>query len=124
VLAAVAAGKVIVGVIAVRGGSHVSLMFVDPSVQGRGIGRRLFEAALAVIRRGAAGQRPGGSKRLGAPPPASDCTEAGFKAGTRSVTVNSSDHAVDFYRSLGFEPVRPAYFKNGMKITPMRKDLG
>jgi GNAT superfamily N-acetyltransferase len=36
-----------VGMIEVRDGRHICLFFVDGAFQGRGIGRRLFEAALA-----------------------------------------------------------------------------
>lgn len=35
----------LVGVLAMRGGSHISLFFVDAQNQGRGIGRALFLAA-------------------------------------------------------------------------------
>jgi GNAT superfamily N-acetyltransferase len=87
----------IVGVIAVRNGSHVSLLFVDPSLHGRGIGRRLFAAALMEMRRRQ---------------PDLDC-----------VTVNSSDFAIPFYRALGFEPSSEPFFSKGTKITPMRNIL-
>jgi ribosomal protein S18 acetylase RimI-like enzyme len=87
----------IAGMIAVRNGNHVSLLFVEPSLHGRGIGRRLFESVLAQMR-----QRLPGLER---------------------VTVNSSDYAVPFYRALGFETIGRAYYKRGMRITPMRKDL-
>ena len=78
------------GVIALRGGIHVSLLFVDPGLHGRGIGRGLLRAAC---------------ERLG--------------DGADTVTVNSSDYAVPFYRSLGFEPVAGPRYRKGMKITPM-----
>ena len=35
----------VVGIIATRGNSHISLFFVDAARQGRGIGRTLFHAA-------------------------------------------------------------------------------
>ncbi|MBD8696623.1 GNAT family N-acetyltransferase [Stenotrophomonas sp. CFBP 13718] len=43
------AGRV-VGVIELKEGRHISMLFVDPDAQGRGIGRQLVEAALAQAR--------------------------------------------------------------------------
>ena len=85
------------GVVAVRSGSHVSLLFVRPELHGQGIGRELFESALAVMQQG--------------------------QAGLECVTVSSSDCAVPFYRSLGFEPVAGPRYRKGMKITPMRRSI-
>ena len=81
-----------VGVIALRGGSHVSLLFVDPTFHGRGIGRGLLRAAVETLGNG-----------------------------TSTITVNSSEFALGFYRRLGFEPTGAAFFRKGTKITPMRR---
>ena len=43
------AGRV-VGVIELKEGRHISMLFVDPNAQGRGVGRQLVEAALAQAR--------------------------------------------------------------------------
>lgn len=43
------AGRV-VGVIELKEGHHISMLFVDPNAQGRGVGRQLVEAALAQAR--------------------------------------------------------------------------
>ena len=93
------AAKRLAGVIAVRGGNHVSLLFVDPELHGRGIGRELVRDALGRLR-GQAGN-----------------------PGPDAMTVNSSDFGVPFYRALGFEPTGAARFKKGMKITPMRRPI-
>jgi len=85
------------GVVAVRSGSHVSLLFVRRELHGQGIGRELLESALAVMQQG--------------------------QAGLECVTVNSSDHAIPFYRAVGFEPLGRSSYRKGMKITPMRKSL-
>ena len=37
-----------------------------------------------------------------------------------TVTVNSSDHAVGFYRRFGFEPVGERRREDGIAVTPMR----
>ncbi len=41
---------VILGVIAMRANSHITLFFVDAAQQGRGVGRALFEAAKSSCR--------------------------------------------------------------------------
>ncbi|MEA4870070.1 MAG: GNAT family N-acetyltransferase [Christensenella sp.] len=49
-LGAFAAGQ-IVGVLAMRGASHISLFFVESAMQGKGVGRALFSAARAACPR-------------------------------------------------------------------------
>jgi GNAT superfamily N-acetyltransferase len=88
---------VVLGVIAVRSGNHVSLLFVEPAVHRQGVGRRLFSEALA---------------RMRTRQPDLDC-----------VTVNASDFAIPFYRALGFEPASAAVDRKGARITLMRKAL-
>ena len=39
---------VLVGVLAMRGGSHIALFFVEREMQGKGVGRALFSAARAA----------------------------------------------------------------------------
>jgi len=81
------------GMIAVRKGNHITLLFVAPEFHGRGIGALLFQEAFN-----------------------------GMKAAIPdlgTVTVNSSDFALPFYTKLGFAVRRPAHLHRGMKITPM-----
>jgi len=87
----------LVGVAAVRNGNHVSLLFVEPEQHGRGIGRSLFHEARLRIR---------------AALPDID-----------GVTLNSSDYALEFYRKLGFEATGAAFYRKGMRMTPMRLEL-
>jgi ribosomal protein S18 acetylase RimI-like enzyme len=66
---------------------------VDPRFRRRGIGRALFAAALEAMREA----RPE----------------------LEAVTVNSSDFALPFYRSLGFLGAGPRHARKGMRITPL-----
>ena len=84
------------GFIAIRERSHVYSLYVDSRFHRRGIARRLWEAA----RQAALG--PG---HLGA------------------FTVNSSDHALPFYASLGFVPTAPTQV-GIVRYNPMRLVLG
>jgi len=90
-------GPRIVGVIALRNDSHISLLFVDKNHQNRGIGRRL----VSVL---------------------SDY--AAIKLHQSSMTVNSSPYATDFYHKLGFTDVGPQTLKDGIIYTPMCISIG
>lgn len=85
----------LVGVLAMRGPAHISLLFIDPGYHRRGVARALFEAA----------------KKETSP------------EGDRIITVNSSPYGVSFYRRLGFVALEPEKLVNGMRITPMQFDL-
>lgn len=82
-------GPQIVGVLHVHARNHLSLLFVVPEFQGRGIARRLLRVAADA----------GG---LVAP-----------------LTVNSDPSAVSFYAQLGFEAQGPELLKNGVRHQPM-----
>lgn len=128
VLVAEAQGR-LAGIAAVRSGSHLSLLFVDPELHGQGIGRGLFREALKRMgdERGSQLRRPEGTEstepagRGGSAGTAETAmtTQAGQTAVT-AVTVNSSDFAVPFYAGLGFRAAGGPRYKKGMKITPMR----
>lgn len=81
----------IVGVIAVRGFSHISLLFVDPDFHRKGIARMLFEQVMAFA-------------------VTHDCHE---------ITVHSSPYAVSFYENLGFTAIATEQEKQGIRSTPM-----
>ena len=84
------AGPQVIGLLHIHACNHLSLLFVAPEFQGRGIARQLLRTAAAR----------GG---LVAP-----------------VTVNASPNAVSFYARLGFVPEGPALLKNGVPHQPMR----
>jgi GNAT superfamily N-acetyltransferase len=83
----------IVGVIATKPPSHISLLFVDKEHQRRGIARRLLEAAISALHN---------SKR---------------------VTVHSSPYAVEIYRRLGFNATNNEQTINGLRFIPMEYSL-
>ncbi len=84
------AGPQVIGLLHIHACNHLSLLFVAPEFQGRGIARQLLRTA--AVRGG-----------LVAP-----------------VTVNASPNAVSFYARLGFAPEGPALLKNGVHHQPMR----
>jgi GNAT superfamily N-acetyltransferase len=83
----------IVGVVAVRDASHISLLFVTPRARGRGVAGALVEKARAICLR----RRP----RLAA------------------MTVNSSPNAVAAYERMGFKRLGRRRTKNGISFIPM-----
>jgi GNAT superfamily N-acetyltransferase len=91
------AGTGIVGVIAIRAGNHISLLFVDESLHRKGVAGRLVSMALAAARD-------------------TDPSLCDF-------TVNSSPFAVSFYEKMGFRRIGPEQFMRGMLVTPMRLEL-
>ncbi|MCL2013494.1 MAG: GNAT family N-acetyltransferase [Oscillospiraceae bacterium] len=82
----------IVGVIATREVSHISLMFVNKHYHRKGIARQLFENVLAELRDNA------------------DVTQ---------ITVNSSPYAVSAYERLGFTITNEQQEKDGIIYIPM-----
>jgi ribosomal protein S18 acetylase RimI-like enzyme len=82
-----------VGMCAFRDGHHVTLFFVLPEFQGRGIGRRLFDAAVERVHANA----PTATK----------------------LEVHSSPIAVPVYQALGFRITSPEKVENGIRYIPM-----
>jgi GNAT superfamily N-acetyltransferase len=85
----------LVGLLAMKDPSHISLFFVDCDRQGQGIGRLLFDRAAA------------------------EAAEQGIPA----LTVNSSPNAVGVYTSLGFQPDGPAATTKGITYHRMSRPL-
>ena len=83
----------IAGFVGVRDNQHLYHLFVEKSMQHRGIGRRLWHFA----------------KR--------DCLNHGHRA---AFTVNASDNAVQFYERVGFIRDGVAQNANGVLYNPMR----
>ena len=82
----------LVGVLEVRDGTHVSLLFVDPARQRRGIARGLLAASL------------------------------GTPDAWPTLTVNSAPGAVEAYARLGFAAEGPIVEQGGMRFQPMRRE--
>ena len=82
----------IVGVVGVKDRSHLFHLFVAEQHQGAGLARKLWERAL------------------------SDTISDG---GAGIITVNSSNHAVGFYRKLGFTETGPRVERDGIQYNPM-----
>jgi GNAT superfamily N-acetyltransferase len=90
-------GTSIVGMLALRDRHHITLFFVLPEYQGRGIGRRLFDAMLERVRR----ELPGATK----------------------LEVHSSPIAVPVYVALGFVATGPEAVEGGIRYIPMERPL-
>ena len=87
----------ILGVIEIRQYHHISLFFVDADFHNQGIGKVLFQRAIAL------------------------CKEK--LSELSQISVNSSPYAVPVYRKLGFRETEEEQFKNGMRYQPMSLDL-
>ena len=87
----------IVGLIEIKQLSHIALLFVDTAFHGRGVGRKLFNAALEFL----AERNPELEK----------------------LTVNSSPNSVGFYERLGFGPTGEETTTNGIRYLPMARSM-
>ena len=90
-------GGRLIGVIAMRSGFHISLLFVERQYQRKGVATRL-------VRRGAA-----------------YCLEQNPEL--RRITVNSSPKGRKAYEAMGFYELAPEQVRDGMRYTPMRIDV-
>ena len=82
----------IVGVIAIKNNSHLTLMFVAKEYHKKGIARKMFNFVLEGVRK------------------ARDITQ---------ITVNASPYAVQAYEHLGFSKTREQQELNGIIFIPM-----
>ena len=87
----------IVGMLTMRGTSHISLLFVDGAYHNNGIARELIQKLCNFLM-----QEVGGIRR---------------------VTVNAAPYAVGFYHKLGFRDLGEETMKDGIIFTPMEKEL-
>lgn len=88
-------GPTLVGVGAVRGGGHISLLFVESAWHRKGCGGALLNEMLRWCRRGGAAQ----------------------------ATVNAAPPAVGFYKKMGFVPQGEEQVADGIRFTPMLRRL-
>lgn len=87
----------LVGVIALRTGQHISLLFVREQFHRLGIAKRLVRVAVEHVKV----QRPA----------------------VRAVTVNSSPYAVEVYKKMGFAALGPEQKADGIRFTSMRLEF-
>lgn len=87
----------LIGIIEMRNFEHCTLFFVKARVHGQGIGRWLFEEAVAHCHAN--------------------------KANLRTIAVNSSPYAVPVYKKLGFKSVGTLQDENGIVFQPMECHL-
>lgn len=85
-------GGGIVGMLALRPPGHISLLFVDPVYQKRGIAKRLFNLAR------------------------NHCKSIGF---TNKMTAHASPYALKVYQRLGFTASGPEQLEDGLRFIPM-----
>lgn len=81
----------LIGMMALRGGDHISLAFVHSDFHRQGVGRMLYSAAKKYA----------------------------HKAGSKAVTVNASDYGIPFYRAMGFKETDMRLMTDGIIYTPM-----
>lgn len=87
----------LIGVIALRTGQHISLLFVRGKFHHLGVATQLVK----IVENEVLAQNPK----------------------IRAVTVNASPYAVGFYEKSGFVPLDKEQKANGIRFTPMRKAL-
>jgi ribosomal protein S18 acetylase RimI-like enzyme len=87
----------LVGVLALRDTTHISLLFVKKMYHRKGIAKELLRIAIEDI--------------------------INLKLDLGEVTVNSSPYAVKIYERFGFAATDTMQEKNGIKFTPMKRLL-
>ena len=83
----------LIGIISLRNGNHISLLFVDEHHQNEGVASSLLKFVNNYL-----------------------LTELGMQ----EVSVDSSPYAVDFYHHMGFIDMDREITKNGIRYTPMK----
>ncbi len=85
-----------VGMLSLREKKHISLLFVDEKYHRHGVA----SALLTFV-----------------------CNYALFEEGVEKLTVNASPYAVGFYHKKGFRDLQGETTADGIRYTPMEKDL-
>ncbi|MBO5336364.1 MAG: GNAT family N-acetyltransferase [Lachnospiraceae bacterium] len=86
----------VIGAASVRSCNHLSLLFVDEEYHRQGVGRTLMSRMCEYLKQ---------------------------EAGERYMSLNAAPYAVNFYRKLGFQAVRPEDVYAGIRVTSMEKVL-
>ncbi|MCM1089765.1 MAG: GNAT family N-acetyltransferase [Butyrivibrio sp.] len=84
----------VVGAASVRNRNHLSLLFVDEAYHMQGIGRNLMERFCSYLK---------------------------DEAGEQYMSLKAAPYAVNFYRKIGFQIVRPEEEVGGIRVTSMEK---
>lgn len=86
----------IIGVISVRNGNHISLLFVDEEYHKKGIGRELIRKMSEYLK---------------------------YSRNQIYVSVKAAPYAVGFYRRVGFRECSPEQEFSGIRVTSMQMFL-
>ena len=76
---------------------HICMLFVDKEYHKKGIGKKLVEIAINICK---------------------SCNNE-----LKTVTVNSSPYAVEFYHKIGFKDIENEKIEDGIRFTPMSYNL-
>ena len=90
-------GGRIVGLMGMRGESHIVLVFTHRDYHRQGVASAILRALLSDVRR----ENPS----------------------VRRLTLNSSPYGLPFYLHAGFQPAGPEQTIHGIRFTPMTYDL-
>ena len=82
----------LIGLISVRNGNHISLLFVDDSYHRHGVGSALIRYLVNYLK---------------------------FATDFHKVTVNAAPYGIPFYHSVGFQDMGPLEKRDGITYVPM-----
>lgn len=85
-----------IGMLSLRGETHISLLFVDEKYHRRGIGRGLIDYVSRYVL---------------------------IEEGHGSITVNAAPYATGFYHRLGFVDTGAEQASDGIRYTPMQRSI-
>lgn len=85
----------VVGMIQERGGSHISMLFVDGAYHRQGIATALVDRMASTL----------------------------AAKGARKITVNASPYGIPFYRHYGFHETAPEQCRDSFIFTPMEYEI-
>jgi predicted GNAT family N-acyltransferase len=89
--------KETVGILEIKNNDHISLFFIKKEFHGKGIGKKLFENYLSIIKN--------------------------ENSKIEKITVNSSIYAEEIYSKLGFIKTDEVQERDGIKYIPMEYKL-